>query len=232
MTCPSEVTHSMYADGALPAREAALLWRHAATCASCRERIESLRAESAVLRATLRELDELAPIPRFVPPPRARDFVVLTLAVVLIGGFSQAFWNTIAAAIPSELEWFRPIASGALIDRAIDIMTFIVSEGAAMWTAALNLIGMACALAFGAWLAVSAARRRAFAGVAAALLAVAIVVPSIGHAFEIRRSETLVVVAANETINDTLLAAGQTVSDRWQHQRRSARIRPRGHRAR
>ena len=30
MTCPSEVTHSMYADGALSAHEAMLLERHAA----------------------------------------------------------------------------------------------------------------------------------------------------------------------------------------------------------
>ena len=58
MTCPSEVTHSMYADGALPAREAALLWRHAATCAACRERIETLSAESALLRNALRHADD------------------------------------------------------------------------------------------------------------------------------------------------------------------------------
>ena len=56
------------------------------------------------------------------------------------------------------------------------------------------------------------ARRRAFGGIAASLLAVAVALPSTGHAFEIRRSEGDVTVAADETINDTLLAAGQTVT--------------------
>lgn len=81
-----------------------------------------------------------------------------------------------------------------------------------MWTATLNFVGVALLIAFAAWLARAAARQRAVAGIAAALLAVVVALPSTGHAFEIRRSEGDVTVAADETINDTLLAAGQTVS--------------------
>jgi len=213
MTCPSEVTHSMYADGALSSRDAMLLERHAATCAACRARIEALRDESEVLRTALRHAEDLAPIPRFVPPPSARDFVVLIASVVLISGFSRAFWSTLAAAIPTELKWLNPFESGVLFDRATDIVKFIVFEGPAMWTATLNFIGAALIVAFVAWLAYSAARHRAFPGIAAALLAVVVALPSVGHAFEIRRSENgPVTVAADETINDTLLALGETVS--------------------
>ena len=118
MTCPSPITHSMYADGALPAAEAVRLERHAASCLTCRARIEALRNESAVLRSALRYAEDLAPIPRFVPPPRARDFAVLIASVVLIAGFSRAFWNTVAAAIPSEIGWLDPLKSSALFDRA------------------------------------------------------------------------------------------------------------------
>src|SRR5262245_10043961 len=103
MTCPSEITHSMYADGALPPREAMLLERHAANCAACRARIDALRDESYALRTVLRHAEDLAAIPRFVPPPRPRDFVVLVASVVLIGIFSRTFWSTVAAAIPTEL---------------------------------------------------------------------------------------------------------------------------------
>ena len=213
MTCPSEVTHSTYADGALSPRDAMLLERHAATCAACGARIEALRDESAVLRTALRHAEDLAAIPRFVPPPSARDFVVLIASVVLIGGFSRAFWSTLAAAIPTELKWLNPFESGVLFDRATEIVKFIVFEGPAMWTATLNFIGAALIVAFVAWLAYSAARHRAFAGMAAALLAVAVALPSVGHAFEIRRSaDGPVTVAADETINDTLLALGETVS--------------------
>ena len=213
MTCPSVVTHSMYADGALSPRDATLLERHAATCTACRARIEALRDESEVLRTALRHAEDLAPIPRFVPPPSARDFVVLIASVVLIGGFSRAFWSTLAAAIPAELKWLNPFESGVLFERATAIVRFIVFEGPAMWTATLNFVGAALVVAFVAWLAYSAARRRTFIGIAAAMLAVVVALPSVGHAFEIRRTEDgPVVVAADETINDTLLAMGQTVS--------------------
>jgi anti-sigma factor RsiW len=213
MTCPSPIALSMYADGELSARETRMLEQHAATCAACRAGIDSLRDESAVLRAALRNAEDAAPIPRFVPPPRARDFVVLVASVVLIGGFSQAFWSAIAGAIPSELSWLDPLKSRTLFERAVDVVTFIVYEGSAMWTATLNFIGAALVVAFVAWLAFSAARQRAFAGVAAALLAVIVALPSPGHAFEIRHNhEGDVIVAADETIDDTLLAAGQTVT--------------------
>jgi anti-sigma factor RsiW len=202
----------MYADGELSARETKLLEQHLATCPACRTRIDELRDESALLRAALRNAEDLAPIPRFVPPPRARDFVVLVASVLAIGGFSQAFWSTLAAALPSELKWLNPFASDALVERAIDFTSFLVFEGTAMWTQTLNFIGATLVLAFFAWLAFSAVRPRAFAGMAAALLAVVVALPSPSHAFEIRRSEGLVTVLADETINDTLLAMGQTVS--------------------
>ena len=212
MTCPSELTHSTYADGALPAREAMRLERHAMTCSACRTRIEALRNESEVLRTALKHAEDLVAIPRFVPPPRPRDFVVLIASVVLIGVFSRTFWSTVAAAIPTELKWLNPFESGVLFERATEIVKFIVFEGTAMWTATLNFVGAALVVAFVVWLALSATRRRAFIGLAASLLAVVIALPSIGHAYEIRRSEAGVVVAADETINDTLLAVGQTVT--------------------
>jgi cytoskeletal protein CcmA (bactofilin family) len=214
MTCPSEITHSMYADGALSPREATLLERHAASCAACRARIEALSDESRVLRTALRHAEDFAAIPRFVPPPRPRDFVVLIASVVLIGIFSRTFWSTVAAAIPAELSWLNPFESGVLFERATELVKFIVFEGASMWTETLNFVGATLVVAFVGWLALSTARRRAFIGVAAAsLFAVVIALPSTGHAYEIRHNENgAVVVAADETINDTLFAAGQTVT--------------------
>ena len=212
MTCPSPIALSIYADGELFGSDAAALERHLATCGACRARIEVLRDESVVLRAALRHADDLALIPRFAPPPRARDFVVLTLTVALIGGFSKAFWSTVAAAIPAELGWLSPLKSGTLFERAVDIVTFTFYEAPAMWTAITNFIGAALVLAFIAWLAFSAARPRAFAGIAASLLAAAFALPSTGHALELRRSNDAVTVAADETIDDTVFAMARTVS--------------------
>jgi anti-sigma factor RsiW len=187
MSCPSPLTHSMYADGELSAREATLLELHAASCAACAARIDALHRESAVLRLALRQVEDEAPIPSFVPPPRARDFAVLVLGVLLIGGFSRTFWSTVATAIPDGLRWLNPFESDALFERAVSVMTFVVSEGPAMWTATLNFIGAALVLALIAWLSFAAVRQRGFAAIAASLLAVVIALPSIGHALEIRR---------------------------------------------
>ena len=54
-----------------------------------------------------------------------------------------------------------------------------------------ELVGAALVIAFVAWLARSAARQRAFGGIAAALLPSPSRFRRLGHAFEIRRSEAL-----------------------------------------
>jgi cytoskeletal protein CcmA (bactofilin family) len=200
----------MYADDALTGRDAALLEQHTATCAACRTRIAALRREREVLRTALQEVDATVPIPHFTRPQNVRELLVLVLGVALIGGFSITFWNTVGAAVPSGLRWLNPFQVGELGERAFDFITFIFTEGTAMWTTTLNTVGAALLVALAGWVAVSAARQRGFAAVAASLLAVVIALPSIGHALE-RRTGDLVTVPAGETIEDTLFAAGQTI---------------------
>lgn len=211
MTCPSPVLLSMLADDALDAREAVPLEQHAAGCAICRTRIAELRSEALVLRAELRHADD-APIPRFAPPQRSRDLLVLVLGVAVLGALCNAFWGAVAAAVPSGLLWLNPLQSGELFERALQVVIFIVYEGTAMWTASLNFIGVALLLAGAGWLAVAASRRRGSIGAAAAcVLALVVALPSIGHAFE-RRNAVLITVPAGETIDDTLLATGETIA--------------------
>lgn len=209
MTCPSQVTLSMYADDALEAKDAVLLERHAATCTTCRTRVAAFRRERDVLRAVLREVD-VAPIPKFTPPINVRELLVLVLGVALIGGFAIGFWNTVGASVPSWLRWLNPFQWGNLTEPAFEVVNFFVYEGTAMWTATLNIVGAALFVALFAWGLVATARRRGFGAVAASLLAVVIALPSIGHAFE-RRTGNLITVAASETIEDTLFAAGDTI---------------------
>lgn len=81
-----------------------------------------------------------------------------------------------------------------------------------MWTAVTNFIGVGLVIAFVAWLAFSAARPRAFAGLAASLLALVFALPSTGHALELRRSDDAVTIGIGETIDDTVFAMSQVVS--------------------
>jgi len=212
MSCPSTLVLSMFADGELATIEAGSVERHARGCAACSAQIAALKDEVLALRVAMHSADDLAPIPKFAPPTRARDFVLLVIGTALVAGLANVIWGALGAWIPSEIKWLDPLKSGALFERAMDIVKFVVYEGPAMWTTTLNVVGAVLLIALVAWVAGSAARRRAFVGIAASLLAVAVALPSTGHAFEIRRSEGAVTVAADETINDTLLAAGQTVT--------------------
>jgi hypothetical protein len=172
--------------------------------------IVALRGESQLLRAALQQLDAEAPIPRFAPSFRPRDLAMLVIGGALVAGFANAFWSAVAAAVPAGLRWLNPLQPGELLERAIELVAFIFLEGTTMLTTTLNFIGIALLLAFAAWVAFGAMRTK---GLAAAAVALAIVaaLPSSGHALE-RRQAGLVSVAAGETINDTLLALGDTIA--------------------
>jgi anti-sigma factor RsiW len=141
----------MYADGALSEGEAASLERHAATCAWCTARIKQLRRESTLLHTALRRVEDEAPIPP-LRSRRARDLVVPIACVLLISGVIEAFWSNVAPGVPRDFGWW-------LFDVAVDVVTFIVFEGSAMWTAVRDFIGVALVLAFIAWLAFLVAGR-------------------------------------------------------------------------
>lgn len=211
MNCPSPLTHSMYADGALAPDEAAALERHAATCESCRARIMALRDETVLLRTALQRSAESVPVPVFSPPLESRATAWLTLGVAAVGVLANVFWSTVGAAVPSGLRWLNPFAAGELFERALHIVTFIFYEGSAMWTSALNLIGGALLFALLGWGTLALARRRGAGALLASLFVIVLALPLTGHAFEVRNG-ALVTVAAGETIDDTLLAAGETIA--------------------
>jgi cytoskeletal protein CcmA (bactofilin family) len=200
----------MYADDALDAEATILLEEHASTCDACRARILALRQENEALRAALHALYREAPIPRFTPPFRLRDLVILVIGGALVGGIANAFWSAVGAAVPAGLRWLNPLHPGELLERAIELATFMIFEGTTMLTTALNFVGVALLLAFSAWAAFGTLRRKALAAAAVATVIVTIA-PSTGHALE-RRQGNLVSVAAGETIEDTLLALGDTIA--------------------
>lgn len=212
MNCPAPWMLSMHADGELPADEAATLTRHVETCAACGTALAALAAERTALRTALRAADDETAVPAFAPPARPRHWLPLVLAIAATGAIVELFWRGVAAAVPSELAWLNPLASGELFERALRAAAFVVYEGPAMWTTALNAAAFVSLLALLAGSAVLLGRRNK-PGVAllASLLLAATVLPLTSHAFEIRRGE-LVTVAAGETIDDTLLATGETVA--------------------
>jgi len=212
VTCLSAVTRSMYVDDALPPEQVSAVAEHLRGCSACSAKVASLRTERAALRAVLQADDARSKVPAFVPPARSRDFLALALGVLAVAAVAGMFWSAVAQAIPSGLQWLNPFQTGELAERAISFITFLLSEGNTMLTSALNLVAATLAVALLAWTTLSLARSRGGAAVLVSLLIVALALPGLSHALEIRHTDGVTTVATGETIDDTVIAVGQTVA--------------------
>jgi cytoskeletal protein CcmA (bactofilin family) len=202
----------MYADAALEAGAAANFEQHLESCAACRTRVAELRAERLALRTALLDAPDEAPVPAFAPPRSSHAHTVGLLAALLAAAGASAFWQSLAAAVPVGLRWLNPFQTGELFERALNLATFVIYEGSTMWSTLLDFVGAALIVALVAWGAAALVRQRAGTAALLSVLALAIALPTLGHALEIRRGEGLVSLAAGETIDDTLIAAGETVA--------------------
>jgi anti-sigma factor RsiW len=211
VTCPAPWILSTHADGELARAEAVALDAHALDCATCRDALAALRAERATLRTAFHaELDE-APIPPFAPPPaQSGGWLALALTLVATGALVETFWGSVGAAVPLGLRWLNPFTPSELFERALNLLSFFVYEGTAMWTSTANVLAFGSALLILGTAIFASKRRPAGAALLASVVAIALA-PFAGHALETRQG-ALVTVAAGETIDDTLLAAGETIA--------------------
>ena len=214
MTCPTQLLCSMYADDALAPNEAADVETHLASCESCRARVAALAGESRALRAAL--LQEDAEEAAAVAPPwhrslRLVDLLGLAAAAAATAWASSVSWGALAAAVPSGLRWLSPLSPRALWNFGFDTIVFIANEGSSMLNSISNFATVAAFAAVLGGAAVAVGRKAGGAALISALL-LALALPSIGHAFELRRSDGVTTLPAGETVNDTLIAIGDTVS--------------------
>jgi cytoskeletal protein CcmA (bactofilin family) len=209
--CPSPLVRSAYADGELPAADAAALEAHLDSCAACRVRIGALRRERAALRVLLGAVEPAA-APEFQRPLGNLGLAIAGLSALAVGAFASSAWDALAAAVPSGLRWLNPFASGSLVDLFVSLLLFINNEGIAMLTSIVQFSASAVLVALLAYACAAILKPRA--GIAALLSVLLIVAafPRFSHALEIRRSQGVTAVAAGETVDDTLLAIGETVS--------------------
>ena len=211
--CPSPLVRSMYADAELPAVEAAALETHLESCAGCRARIGALRTERAALRALLADAEpaEIA-VPRFERPLGTRGLALLGLGALGAGVLATSVWNALANAVPAELHWLSPFDPGALLSLLSSVVLFLVNEGFAMFTSTVELAALAVLLALLAYASAAFLKPRAGTAVLLSVLLLVAALPLRSHAFELRKSDGVTSVPAGETIDDTLVAVGQTVS--------------------
>src|SRR3989442_5281392 len=208
MECYSEQMCSIFVDGELDVDEARRLRDHSATCPRCRKRVDALRAENRILGESLHELQEEPAEP--VGFPRLRlsgvwgDLAALAAVLALVSVFSA--WVD-KLRIPEALEWLNPFSADGLTNLVFNLSYYFAHGGTAMLADYAAVVGGVFLLLGGALLL---GRRWRLHQPGLRLLIVLLTLWLPSFALERRHAE-FVTVAANETVDDTLLAAGNTV---------------------
>ena len=211
MTCPSDLTIMMRADEELDASESVRIDEHISRCGRCRELLFAMRAERHVLAAALHEAvgDPQAAAGADASAVRHRwsDAGSLGVAVFLV--------VALVVAIMSHgspfLGWLRPFHPSGLATWLFTGVTFLVFDGVGALTSIARVVGPPTA-AIGLLVVVltlaGAVRRPAATGLGLVMFGM-VAVP--GEAFVVRESDRIVVVPADETVDDTLVANGERI---------------------
>jgi hypothetical protein len=210
MECYSEQIIAMAVDGELDAEQARSLRDHLATCRRCRQLLDALRAENRILSESLLALpDEAASPMDILPSPWSVGWseVVAVIAVLALG---FAVWIN-ELSIPEGLQWLNPFSVSNGTDMLFNLFYYAAHGGAAMLADYAMTVGELILLLL---VVVSVLRlgRRWWGrpGLRLLLLIVLLALSLRGFGLEVRHND-LVNVAANETVDDTLLATGNTV---------------------
>lgn len=197
--CDDELTLMMYVDGELEAELRPVVASHVERCDRCRAVVTALRGEQRELRAALCD-DGL-------PPVRAAALVASLVAGV---GLLRVAVEAVlpSAALPG---WLNPLHSDGASSLLLTALGYGFQEGERiMGSLMVGAVSAACIVLMPP--VFELARRCATSGVIAGLVVLAAWSPA--EALEVRRSAAaggVVAVAADETVDDTLFAFGDTV---------------------
>ena len=211
MECYSEQTYAIFVDDELSADQAQQVRGHLAACQRCRDLVDALRAENRVLSDILRELPEEAASPEAVSRRRWSwawgDLAVLA-AVLALGSIVAVWFDELS--IPAALEWFNPFSPNGFMNLMFTLSDYFAHGGTAMLTEYAAVIGGVLLLSLLIGSALLMGRRGRFPKPGWRLLIVLLALSLPGFALERRHGEFLI-VPASETVDDTLMATGNTV---------------------
>ena len=213
MICPPELSLAMHADGALEAREATDLERHLVDCERCRMRVAALREETRTLAAALAYDPTTVVVPEFAPPPTVGRAAAAAVAIVLGATLFTALRGLFSFSLPEALAWLNPFDAGGIAKLAVRGGLFLLSDQSDAIVASILDTAVAGGVFILLVLGVAALRGRIRGPfVMVSVLSAIALQPTPSHALELRHNEKgAVLVAADETVNDSLIAVGDTV---------------------
>ena len=212
MECYSEQIVAIFVDGELAVEEARRLRDHLATCRRCRQLLDALRAENRVLRESLQELPQEAASPAGfsrLPWSLAWGDIAVVAAVLALGLIVVPWIDELS--IPEALQWLDPFSLSGRTNLIFDLSYYFAHGGTAMLSDYAAFVGgLFLLLLLGGSALLLLGRRWRLHQPGLRLLIVLLALSLPGFALERRHSE-FVTVAANETVDDTLLASGNIV---------------------
>ena len=211
MECYSEQIVAIFVDGELAVEEARRLRDHLDTCRRCRQLLDALRAENRVLSESLQELPEEAASPAGfarLPGSLAWGDLAGVAAVLAVGAIVVPRINELS--IPEALHWLNPFSVSGGTNLIFNLSYYIAHGGTTMLSDYAAFIGKIILLLLLGGSALLLGRRWRLRQPGLRLLIVLLALSLPGFALERRHSE-VVTVAANETVDDTLLASGNIV---------------------
>src|ERR1700730_1770582 len=210
MECYSEQTCALAVDGELAADEARRLRDLLPTCRRCRALVDALRAENRVLSESLNELPEEASPAGFSPPRSSWGWgdLAIMAAVLALGSIISVWFDELS--IPAALEWFNPFSLSGRTNLISYLFYHLAHGGTAMLADYAAVVGWICLLLLLGGSALLLGRRGRLRLPGLHLLIVLLTLSLSSFAMERRHGE-FVTVPASETVDDTLLATGNTV---------------------
>jgi len=207
VSCPSEPLLAIHADDELPTEEALRLEAHLGGCSRCRGLFQALRVENRLLSRVLEEAPNRSPAR---PTALAEvGMLGLLLLAAMVGLQALLSWlGSLGQDQPLQLLNGRSRVVGMLFEA----LFYLLREGASMLTSLLTTFGV-LALVVLAFLIGWSLRRRVTAVCLLFLMLVVLVAPARALERRIARGKgDSVVVKAGETVEDSLLAVGESIS--------------------
>jgi cytoskeletal protein CcmA (bactofilin family) len=208
VSCPGEAVLAAHADGELSPEEARAVEAHLPACPGCRRLLEALRGENRLLARVLEEGAFAEPA---APQMSWADLATAGLALLAAAAGAQGAWRwlgSLGEQAPFGLLDTRSLAWSVVFDTFF----FLLREGAAMLNSFLTVLGFLASVVAAAALGLVLQRRRRMPGTLLLAGLLACSAPA-ATALERRTAEKgNVTIPAGETIDDTLFAAGETVS--------------------
>jgi cytoskeletal protein CcmA (bactofilin family) len=211
MACESELIYSIYADGELDPETADRVEAHLALCESCRTLLADLREESAAISQALRLSESLEhAAPRQTAIGLSHFAWILAAVAIATLGVHTLFAELSRLRPPAALAWLDPTSPWFQLSLIPSGLVSLLRGGVTMFHQNLTI----AVVAIFATACVRILRRRP-ALLAAGMFALTFMPPFDASATEMRfpkSKDGFVIVPEGETIDDTLLIAGEAAT--------------------